>query len=201
MMVKRISWLVSLLVVVMWAGGPLLASPLASPQSQFFANPGQKPFSVPWDAALSLGVLVVFGITIRRSTADIANKLVRNATAASGDYKDGVAASGQEWQTNAAASEGNYEVGVQDAINKKRFGKGIARAGAAKFVKNASELGSQRYAPGISNAKDAYIRGVQPALDLLKSLTLPPKGPKRSPQNRERSAAVQIALGALKDSQ
>jgi hypothetical protein len=39
---------------------------------------------------------------------------------------------------------------------------------------------------------------VQPYLDKLKSLVLPPKGPRRSPQNMQRANMVALELGKLK---
>jgi hypothetical protein len=188
------------LLAIIWAGGPLHAAPLSGGFSGVLLISGQNTSHVHQIRALCLTGLVVFGIVIRKSTADMAKKLVARAMQSTGDYKEGVTAAGNDWLVNTTNSEANYDQGVQEAIAKKRFGKGVQKAGAAKYTKNAVELGSTRYGPGISNAQDAYARGVQPSIDVLKSLNLPPKGPKRSPQNRERAAAVMIALGALKDS-
>lgn len=188
-----------LALVFVWAAGPAFAAPLASSPALTIGAP-QAPADVsPSVFDLLLTAPLLFGITIRKSTADMATKLVTRAQQAIGDYKDSVAQAGPDWEARTRESEGNYELGVQESIAKKRFGKGVAAAGAGKYTKNATELGAARYAPGIANAKDAWARGVQPALDVLKGLALPPKGPKRSQQNRDRSAAVQIALGALKD--
>ena len=118
------------------------------------------------------------------------------ASAAAPDYKTGVMNAGADWEARTLEGESNYDQGVQQAIADKRFGRGV-RGSAQKFQQNASVVGSLRYAPGIANAKDAWARGVQPALDVLKSLTLPPPGPKRSPQNMQRANAVALALGAL----
>jgi len=53
----------------------------------------------------------------------------------------------------------------------------------------------------VAQGTDAWARGVQPAFDKLKSLQLPPKGPKRSPQNQQRANMVALELGKLKDAQ
>jgi hypothetical protein len=81
----------------------------------------------------------------------------------------------------------NYEQGVTAAIADKRFGKGIQAAGAQKFVQNATTLGPQRFQTGVQNAEGAYARGVQPHLDAMKSLNLPPRGPKGSAANQQRA--------------
>ena len=133
-----------------------------------------------------------------KDTGSLAKKFVTRASAAQGDYKDGVTGAGGRMEAAAKAAEPNYEAGVTAAIARKAFGRGLNGAGA-KFEKNATTLGPQRFAQGVQNAGDAWGSGVQPYLDRLKSLDLPPKGPKRSPQNQQRSAAVQLALGALKE--
>lgn len=123
-------------------------------------------------------------------------KFVRNAGNATQDYKDGVGGAGADWLAQTSASEPNYEMGVQDAIGRKAFGKGVQAAGASKYTNNAVALGSTRYQGGINNAKDAWARGFAPYAQVLTGLSLPPKGPRRSPQNQARSNAVAVALGA-----
>jgi hypothetical protein len=180
------------------AAGPVFAAPIVSPGVTLHA-PDSAPASPLTSAAkwlaLSAGVL---GLTIRKDTGTLATKFVQRASAAAGDYKDGVAAAGAAWQQGAGAAEGTYEQGVTQAISNKQYAKGIAAAGSAKYTNNAVNLGSQRYAPGVANAKDAWAKGVQPALDTLKGLNLPPRGPRGSAQNQQRSAAVATALAAMR---
>lgn len=133
-----------------------------------------------------------------KDTGSLAKKFVTRATAAQGDYKDGVTGAGAKFEAAAKASEGNYVTGVQAAITRGAFGKGLSGS-AATYEKNATTLGPQRFAQGVQNASDAWAQGTQPYLDRLKSLDLPPKGARRSPQNQARSAAVQLALGAMKE--
>jgi len=148
-----------------------------------------------WPLYLGLGVL---GITIRKDTGTLAQKFVTRAGAAAGDYKDGVTNAGAAWASGAGGAESNWEAGVQAATGNKMYAKGIARVGPTKYVNNAVNLGSQRYGPGVANAKDAWAKGVQKYLDVLKGLNLPPKGARRSPQNQARAAAVATALAAAK---
>lgn len=143
--------------------------------------------------ALSAATL---GIVIRRDTASMATKFVARAGQALNDYRDGVQAAGPEWESRTVESEANFEAGVQQAIADKRFGRGV-RGSGQKFQVNAVTLGVPRYGPGVTQAKEAWARGVQPAIDALKALTLPPKGPKRSPQNMQRAQAVVTTLSAL----
>lgn len=132
-----------------------------------------------------------------KDTATIAQKFVTRAGAATKDYGDGVASAGGDWEAGAKAGEQNYEQGVNESIADKRYGKGVTGS-AGKYVANATKLGTQRYGPGVQNAQGAYQTGVQPYLDKLKSLQLPPKGPRRSPQNQQRANMVALELGKLK---
>jgi len=189
--------------LVAWLAFSPLASLLAAPDLLAPIRTGSGP-SAGSSGAVDLllwlgGGLVVFGAIRIKDTATLATKWVRNAGNAAGDYKSGVEQAGADWETGAKNGETNFEQGVQDAIAKKRYGRGISAAGAGKYTANASKLGAVRYAPGVQNAQEAWSRGVQPALDKLKSLTLPPKGPRRSPQNQQRAAMVAIELGKLKD--
>lgn len=122
--------------------------------------------------------------------ATIAKKFVSRASTAGTDYASGVGAAGQDWATNAKAGESNYEQGVTAAIADKRYGRGIDQAGAQKYVDNATKLGPQRFQTGIQNAEGAYQRGVAPHLEAMRSVDLPPRGPKGSPQNQQRAQVV-----------
>jgi hypothetical protein len=141
--------------------------------------------------------LAVFGAINVKDTGTIAAKYVARAGVATKDYSDGVASAGGAWESGAKAGESNFEQGVQDAITRKAYGKGV-NGSAGKYVANATKLGAVRYGPGVQNGAGAYASGVQPYLDKLKSLNLPPKGPRRSPQNQARANMVALELGKLK---
>lgn len=133
-----------------------------------------------------------------KDTGALAKKFQTRAAAAQGDYKDGVTGAGAKFEAAAKAGSDNWKAGVTNAIGRDAFTKGL-NGSASKFEKNATTLGPARFAQGVQNAGDAWGQGVQPYLDRLKGLDLPAPGPRRSQANRDRSAAVQIALGALKE--
>jgi len=135
-----------------------------------------------------------------KDTSAVAAKYVARAGVATKDYSDGVANAGGDWETGAKNGEQNFVQGVQDAIQRGAYGKGVSGS-ASKYVANATKLGATRYGPGVQNGAAAYQAGVQPFLDKLKSLTLPPKGPRRSPQNQARANMVALELGKLKTGQ
>lgn len=196
---RNLTRLAVLTAVLALAAGPVLSAGMLQAPGAAWTAP-----AAPHTAGRSTLELVAYGLgalgAIRiKDTATLAQKYVTRAGQAVGDYKAGVEQAGADWETGAKAGEGNYEAGVQEAIGKKRYGRGIAAAGAGKYVRNASNLGATRYQPGVANAKDAWATGVQPSLDKLKGLQLPPKGPRRSPQNQQRAQMVALELGKLKD--
>lgn len=176
----------------------LSAAPLPGPSLQppaSSASPLANPLT--W-----LGGALVFGMAIKvKDAATVAAKYRTRASAAAGDYKTGVQSAGGDWEAGARAGEGNYEQGVQEAISKKRYGRGIAAAGASKYVTNAVNLGAQRYPQGVQNAEGAFASGIGPVLTKIASLNLPPRGPRRSPQNQARANMVAAELGKMKDGQ
>jgi hypothetical protein len=187
-----------LFVQILWTG-PVFAAPVVT-HAAFRPDVTAPPApAVPAWLQLVAGAAVVFGAIRIKDTSSLAAKFVQRASAAAGDYTTGVQAAGSDWEANSKAAEQSYGQGVQDAIAKGRYGRGISAAGASKFVANATKLGAQRYPTGVQNAQDAWAKGVQPALDKLKSLTLPPRGPRRSPQNQQRANMVALELGKLVD--
>ncbi len=133
-----------------------------------------------------------------KDVGTLAKKFVQRAAAAAGDYKDGVMGAGGDWETNTKAAEDNYAAGVQAAIGDKRFGRGVTRAGGAKFSSRAASLGAQRYPSGIQAAEGAWGQGAQPFLQAIAGMVLPPRRPKGDPGNQARANAVATMLRALK---
>lgn len=182
------------LALTMLAAGPALGLPrlsLGEPTVQPVTSPVPQP---PRPLELLLPGVALAGAIKVKDTASIATKFRTRAAGAAQDYANGVASAGADWEQGARAGEANYEQGVAEAIAQKRFGKGVSAAGQAKYVDNATKLGAQRFPQGVANAEGAYARGVQPFLDTIKSINLPPRGPKGSPQNQQRADAVAKAL-------
>ena len=179
--------------------GPVQAVPLPSSAGAHLTAPADSPAS-PFALiakVIAYGAAAVGAIRIR-DTASLANKFATRAQGAQGDYKDGVQAGGADWENNTRSANDAWKQGVQEAVGKDRFVKGVSGS-QQKYIANATALGPARYAQGVGNAKDAWARGVQPALDLLKGLTLPPRGPRRSPANQARANMVAMELGKLAD--
>jgi hypothetical protein len=183
------------------AVGPVAAFPVTPTAGVTVQAPAPAPSPVA-NPLMWLGGGLVVGMAIKvKDAATVAAKYRTRASAAAGDYKSGVQQAGSDWEQGARAGEGNYEAGVQEAIGKKRYGRGIAAAGQAKYVNNAVNLGAARYPQGVANAEGAFAAGIGPVLQRIAGLTLPPRGPRRSPQNQARANAVAAELGKMKDGQ
>lgn len=124
-----------------------------------------------------------------RSAAESAAKFKTRAAAASQDYANGVRGAGGRWAAGAEASEEAWATGTQEAIAQRRFGKGVRKAGAAKYEQNATTLGPQRFSQGVANAEGAYSAGVAPFIAAMSSATLPVKGSRGSAGNMARVQA------------
>lgn len=133
-----------------------------------------------------------------KDAAASAQKFVTNAGMATTAYTNGVANAGPTWAANTKAAADTWAQGVQAAAANGRFGAGIDQDAQNKFQTRASGAGSQRYAPGVQAAGPAWQTGTAPFLATIASLNLPPRQPKGSPANNQRSAMVAAALRAKK---
>lgn len=152
------------------------------------------------DAALLLGLtlLAVGSVITMKDMGTLAQKFMTRANAASGDYTAGATGKGATMEAAAKASNQAWKDGINGAMTRDAFSKGLNGA-AAKYEDGVKNKGAVRYGPGVQASGGRWAAGFQPYADKLKSLTLPPKGARRSPQNQQRSTAVQLALGALKE--
>ncbi len=132
------------------------------------------------------------------SAAQIAARFVKYAPGRADRFEDGVRNPSQDWEKNTKDAEPNYEKGVQDAIKRKAFGKGVTNCGTARqqaqTVKNLS-----RWADGIEGAEDTMRDAMEPVVAVLQSLTLPPRYPKGDSRNYDRSKKVGTALREAKE--
>lgn len=127
----------------------------------------------------------------------IVTKYVQRASAAGQAYIDGVNNPRQDWQQSTVASANSWGAGVQAAITDGRFAAGVNAAGDAKWSTRSTTVGAQRYPGGITAGQQAYSTGIQPFLQLLSTLNLPPRAPKGDPGNLQRVSAVDTALRNL----
>ena len=129
-----------------------------------------------------------------KSLDRISKKWSEVASRSSEEYKEGVSNPKRSWSAAAQASESAYNDGVQDAISRGAYGKGVGEAGDGKWKNRAVELGPSRYSAGVRVAQPDYQKGFAPFHSVISSTTLPPRGPKGSPENIERVRAIASAL-------
>lgn len=134
-----------------------------------------------------------------RSIEHIAKKFASVTPGRTEDYRHGVENPRRDWATAAAAAESAYEMGVTQAIAKKRFGKGVKAAGTPVWMDGARTKGTQRWGPGVTMAMDKYARNFAPYRDAIERVTLPPRYARRDPRNLERVKAIVNALTAAKE--
>jgi len=193
-MLKRLQALTALAIVGILCG-PALVLPTLSAHTPTLTAPHTPAQPGPLHSPFVPAVPLV-GMAIKvKDAAAIAAKWKTRASAAAPDYTAGVSGAAGTFEQNAAAANDTYKQSVIEAANKDRYAKGIAGSGA-KWQKNASTLGTQRYPTGVANAQDAMAAGMAPVVSTLSSLTLPPRGVKG--QNQERSNVVATALRKMK---
>lgn len=135
-----------------------------------------------------------------RSIDAIAKKFATVTPGRSEDYRYGVENPKKDWQRSTAAAESAYEAGVQSAIGKKRFGRGVSKAGNQAWQDGAKVKGVARWGPGIAIAEPKYREGFAPFRDAIERATLPPRYAKRDPRNLARVKSVVDALVVAKES-
>ena len=128
-----------------------------------------------------------------KSLDTIAKKWQEVTPGRSAYYQEGTAGKGGAWESGAKAGEANWKSGIAAASAAGLFGKGVSKAGGAKY-----EKGVARWPQGVGVAGDDYAKGFGPYQSVLAGLTLPPKGPKGSPANYARVQAIGTALRAKK---
>jgi len=124
----------------------------------------------------------------------VVEKWTRKVAAAGPDYIAGVQNPKADWQTETLKAEGRYKTGVTQAAAEGRFGKGVSRAGTAKWQAGATGKGATRWPEGVRDAKDEYSSGMGEVLSTIQGVTLPPRGPKGDPANYARVQAIGTAL-------
>lgn len=134
-----------------------------------------------------------------KSIADIGKKFIDVTPQRSSEYAAGVAAPKVDWETATSAAEDNFEQGVQKAIQLKSFGRGVKEAGTAKYQAGVKSKGIARWPVGVRLALSAFVKGYGPYRDEIERTTLPQRYPRRDPRNLDRVAAIDKALGELKE--
>lgn len=128
----------------------------------------------------------------------VAEKFVRVTPTRSDDFISGVQNPSVDWKTATDAASGAYEAGLQQSIQQKRFNKGVAKAGTAKWQAKTVEKGGQRWAPGVQESGPDFEAGFAPFAQVINSTALPQRFARGDPRNIQRVATIAAALAAAK---
>lgn len=129
-----------------------------------------------------------------KSIRAIADKWTRVTPGRVEDYKIGIENPKRDWQEETLAAEGNWKAGVDKAQAAGLFGKGVKKAGTAKWKEKALAKGPGRFAEGVYIAGPDYEKGFAPFRDAIEKVDLGPRFPRRDPRNLDRVKRVVDAL-------
>jgi len=133
-----------------------------------------------------------------KAISSIRDKWTRVTPGRTEDYKLGIQNPKRDWAEEAVAGKENWKAGIDAAAAKDLFGKGVEKAGTAKWKEKALKKGPGRFAEGVYIAGPDYEKGFAPYHDAISRVDLGPRFPKRDPRNPERVKKVVDALVAEK---
>jgi len=133
-----------------------------------------------------------------KAISSIRDKWTRVTPGRTEDYKLGIQNPKRDWAEEAVAGKENWKAGIDAAAAKDLFGKGVEKAGTAKWKEKALKKGPGRFAEGVYIAGPDYEKGFAPYHDAISRVDLGPRFPKRDPRNLERVKKVVDALVAEK---
>lgn len=133
-----------------------------------------------------------------KSTAAIQAKWTRVTPQRTEDYKLGVTSPRRDWEKAASAAKETHKAAMVAAAASDAYGKGVTKAGTAKWQDRAIKKGPGRFAEGVMIGGDDYGKGFAPYRDEIEKTVLPPRFPKRDPRNIQRVATIALALGKKK---
>lgn len=132
--------------------------------------------------------------------AGISSKWKSNASASEArtSYTEGVQSPRRSWAASAAGADQARKDGLAAADARGAFVSGVQAAGDAKWKARAASVGPSRFSQGVQGAQSDYQSGFAPYHAVISGTTLPPRGPKGSPENIDRVRVISEALHGAK---
>ncbi len=140
-------------------------------------------------------------MVVVKDLAVSAQKFTRNASSAASEYATNAANAATRWQTNSAAAQQTFQQAITAPGVPQRYGRGVQRAGAAKYQGRVQAVGQNRYSEGVGVSQDDWQSGFQPFAQALASLTLSGRRPRGDAQNYRRVEEVGKRLNATRIAQ
>ena len=132
-----------------------------------------------------------------KSVEEAGAKFSERIGVAGAEYKAGIEKTTDQAE-KAIAAEDVYAAAISDSIARGARVKGLLEAGTGKWKAKTLAVGVSRWPQGAKAGIGDYKKGVAPFFEVLKGLTLSPRGPKGSPENYIRVTEVGQALHAKK---
>ena len=129
-----------------------------------------------------------------KTLASIRDKYARVTPGRTEDYANGIAGPSKDWADVTGKANEAYKQGVQDAITRNAFQKGVVKAGTGKWQVRAASVGVERWGPGVRAGVEAYEKGFAPFQEVIARTTLPVRYPSGDPRNYARVQAIGEAL-------
>lgn len=129
-----------------------------------------------------------------KSLSAIRDKYARVTPMRAEDYAEGVLNPRRDWASAALGGNAAWKAGVQAAITRDAFARGVRETGTPHWQEKAATLGAERWGPGVLAGVDAYERGFGPYHEVIMATKLPARYPVGDPRNYERVKAIGTAL-------
>ncbi len=133
-----------------------------------------------------------------KDLAQVVAKWKRVTPGRTDDYLQGVENPREDWEQKTSAAEANYKAGVTKAATEGRFGRGVKKAGTAKWKEKTLTKGVDRWPAGIALADADYAAGMGPVLDVINRTDIGPEYPTGDPRNIDRVRKIAAALHKMK---
>lgn len=133
-----------------------------------------------------------------KTAAQSAEKFVRNAGNATSDYENGARQTSKDQAANAIAAKDSYAKGVQQAISRGSYEKGLQESGKSGWLEGVTKKGVNRFADGVLAASSKYATNSGRYDSARQAADNLPRGPRGSAENYTRSSSVGKALNALR---
>jgi len=133
-----------------------------------------------------------------KSASQAAQKFVERAAVAGQDYVSGAEQTTKDQAALAIAGKANYAAGVQAAISKDSYAKGLQKSGKSGWLAGVKAKGAERFSSGVASSASKYATNSAKYDSARNAAASLPRGPKGSAQNLARVAGVVNALRAAK---
>lgn len=129
-----------------------------------------------------------------KSAQSSAEKFVRNAGAAAGDYAAGAQNTTKDQAQAAIAAKASYAAGVTASIARGGYEKGLAKSGKQGWLAGVTGKGAERFPGGVASSATKYATNSGVYDGARGAAASLPRGPKGSAGNLQRVSAVANAL-------